>query len=331
MAKSRHVCFRCGASVKRSATACAKCNGSVIGLIGTGFEPQDCMSLSGETISMDAWDTLDHRRVFMRVLLSTAGASSQQALANEARLLASLSGETGFPSFITAGRVYQTCSKYTVFEFVHGDPLSTAIWKCCVTRRIELFMSSLRVIATLHDRGYVHCGISLDRILVRDGGGMCLTSFREAREAGGDAMGTGVPEYRAPEQTKLGGRATPATDVFALGVCLYLLLTQRLPYGFSGEHVSKPGFTPKPPSSISRDVPPDVDEIVAQALQRRPEDRFVSAREFHDAFAVNYGTATDVDDLDMPFFSPAHVIWNGIKRIGCVFFMRNRRGSESLE
>jgi len=92
----------------------------------------------------------------------------------------------------------------------------------------------------------------------------------------------GSPKYMAPEQ--VAGQATDGkTDIFALGVVLYEMLTGTTP--FNGDNLSAIMYKilneePAPPSTINPRVPPVFDRIVSRALAKRPEDRYQTAREF---------------------------------------------------
>jgi len=92
----------------------------------------------------------------------------------------------------------------------------------------------------------------------------------------------GSPKYMAPEQVV--GQATDGkTDIFALGVVLYEMLTGTTP--FNGDNLSAIMYKilheePVPPSTINPRVPPIYDRIVSRALAKRPADRYQTAREF---------------------------------------------------
>ena len=83
---------------------------------------------------------------------------------------------------------------------------------------------------------------------------------------------------------QVAGQATDGkTDIFALGVVLYEMLTGKTP--FNGDNLSAIMYKilneePAPPSTINPRVPPIFDQIVSRALAKRPEDRYQTAREF---------------------------------------------------
>jgi serine/threonine protein kinase len=95
----------------------------------------------------------------------------------------------------------------------------------------------------------------------------------------------GTPHYMAPEQTR--GIVTPLTDIYALGVLLYQLLTGNLPYNDPDEirviqmHLSAPI-----PSPCDEDasIPYELDEVVQTAMAKHPDDRYQSVAELRTAF-----------------------------------------------
>jgi serine/threonine-protein kinase len=92
-----------------------------------------------------------------------------------------------------------------------------------------------------------------------------------------DAMGT--PDYMAPEQIQ-GKRGDARTDIYALGIILYEMLTGRVP--FSGEnslsvmnqHMTA---TPVPPSRMKPSIPPGVEAVVLKCIRRNPDERYQAA------------------------------------------------------
>ena len=115
-----------------------------------------------------------------------------------------------------------------------------------------------------------------------------ITDFGLARSAisGGESLtGTldllGTPAYMAPEQLD-GGEITPATDVYALGIVIYQMLTGKFP--FSGESALSMALkrltTPPPsPREIIPELPREWEAVVLRCMERKPENRFASAEE----------------------------------------------------
>jgi serine/threonine-protein kinase len=139
-----------------------------------------------------------------------------------------------------------------------------------------------------HSQGIIHRDIKPSNMMVERNGWLYLTDFGLARGgaagAGLTQAGTvmGTPEYMSPEQAQ--GLATigPATDIYALGVVLYELLTGKMPFEAEtpmGMLVARLQRAPTPPRDYRSDLAPAVEDVVMRALARRPESRPGSATE----------------------------------------------------
>jgi serine/threonine-protein kinase len=92
----------------------------------------------------------------------------------------------------------------------------------------------------------------------------------------------GTPDYISPEQVK-GKRGDSRSDLYALGVILYEMLTGKVP--FSGENAflimnDRLLNNPVPPREIDPSITPELQEIIYRALERDPKNRYASARDF---------------------------------------------------
>ncbi len=127
-----------------------------------------------------------------------------------------------------------------------------------------------------HARGVIHRDLKPPNVLVHEDGRLTLADFGLAHAAGGAFTAAltlpeavfGTFEYMAPEQMESAGHATPATDIYALGVMTYQMLTGRVPRGAYAR-----------PSRLVR-VPPEVDSVLDAAMASDPEGRPRSAAEF---------------------------------------------------
>jgi serine/threonine-protein kinase len=150
-----------------------------------------------------------------------------------------------------------------------------------------------------HRRGIIHRDVKPGNLMIVGGpigGGemtMKLTDFGIARAVEqtritqvGSVVGTAA--YLSPEQVR-GEEATPATDVYALGVVLYQFLTGRLPYEGSTLAelaVRQQNEKPLPPSTYNDDVPETLGAAVLRALEGDPNRRYASAGEFSGGLAL---------------------------------------------
>ncbi|MFO0553206.1 MAG: protein kinase [Polyangiaceae bacterium] len=106
----------------------------------------------------------------------------------------------------------------------------------------------------------------------------------------------GTPLYMAPESVRSAKLADERSDVWAIGVILYELVTGEPP--FTGETATAVAVSvtvdeAPPPSTRASDVPQEIDRIVARALQKDPAKRYQTAREFGDALRAFLGEARD--------------------------------------
>jgi|UPI000695FAD6 serine/threonine protein kinase len=140
---------------------------------------------------------------------------------------------------------------------------------------------SQALIAT-HSHGIIHRDLKPGNVLVFDNGSLSLADFGLAHAAGGGLTGPitssgavfGTFEYMAPEQMESAGNATPATDIYALGVMTYQMITGRVPRGSYAR-----------PSRIVN-VPVELDAFLDSAMANEAGLRPTSAAEFAHRFEL---------------------------------------------
>ncbi|MEJ2011689.1 MAG: serine/threonine-protein kinase [Anaerolineales bacterium] len=142
-----------------------------------------------------------------------------------------------------------------------------------------------------HDKGMVHRDVKPSNILLDAHANAWLSDFGTAHVADATASLTGssvigTPQYMAPEQAR-GEPVSQQTDVYALGIVLYQMCTGQLPFNadtplaIAMKHASEPL---PPPTAINPNIPEEIGKVLIKALEKRPEDRFASARELSQAF-----------------------------------------------
>ena len=140
--------------------------------------------------------------------------------------------------------------------------------------------STLRQLAeglhALHRAGKLHRDVKPSNILVTRDGQVKLLDFGLVTAAGGgrtDGRVVGTAEYMAPEQGD-GGRESPATDWYSVGVMVYQALTGRLPHeGPWPQILLEKRTPPRPPSTLAWDAAPDLCELCARLLEPDPSRR----------------------------------------------------------
>ena len=182
---------------------------------------------------------------------------------------------------------------FIIMELVDGEDLASIIRRSGALppkQAARLTAQIARAIAAAHTSGFVHRDIKPSNVLVTSEGKVKVTDFGIARaiaEAALTLPGTtlGSVHYFSPEQAR-GEMATPASDIYSLGIVLYELLTGRRPWeGDSAAAIATARLTgPVPsPSAVRSGVPPILEAIARKAMATDAADRFVSAEAMADA------------------------------------------------
>lgn len=240
----------------------------------------------GMAVVYRGYDLVLDRPVAIKVLRGqfAADASFLRRFEREAQAAARLS-HPNIVSVYDVGRDDGT--RYIVMEYVPGKTLKQLILEHAPFSLDEAIHIVRQVAAALdyaHQHGLVHRDIKPQNILVDERGFVKVTDFGIAKgltdvsltEAG---FGMGTVHYVSPEQAR-GEPATPASDIYALGVVLYEMLTGRLPFdadnpiGLAMQHVHE---APPPPRQFNPNIPPAVEAIILRALAKDPRQRFPTA------------------------------------------------------
>jgi hypothetical protein len=297
------ICVACGKMASPKQTRCKHCRKAIVKILhGSRFELQETLSWDPVCVSYRAFDNATHRRVLVRLLRHEATTFKERRVLNEARFLRKHAGDGPFPAFVYAGRAHGTKATFLVYEYVEGTPLPKAVQGKRTVDVIDTFFSCLIAVGAVHDVGRVYCDAKPEHFLVTSDGGVKLIDFCSVRESGLSSLGMGTPGYRAPEQYKKSEPVSPATDVFALGACLYSLLTGRHAYpAKKPSSLFTPGYMPPAPSTMNQALSPRLDKLIMRAIERDPKERFSDAKEFREALHEEFMGTTDVDGLGIPF------------------------------
>jgi serine/threonine protein kinase len=177
---------------------------------------------------------------------------------------------------------------YIVMEWVDGIPLTQAWEKESLSKRLKLYMQVLEAIESAHQKGIVHRDIKPSNILVTAAGEVKVLDFGIALAVDHSLSGEmnvyrGTPAYSAPEQITSPDTICPATDVFVLGILLYQLLTDSLPFTQSDSQELFDAIChqhPELPSAIQETVPLPLQNICLKALEKDINSRYSDAHAF---------------------------------------------------
>lgn len=265
-----------------------------------------------------ARDTKVGRTVALKVLPEALvqDEAAREVLMSDARATATLSHPNIATLFDVGQDVAQHGECYLAYEYATGITLSQEIGGRPIhpRRAVELAVQIAEALADAHSQGLLHTDLRTDTIVVTPKGNAKVLDFGMARWTRGgavraraaraaDSLGPDalpIVSYLSPEQA-LGGLVDARTDVFSLAVILYEMLTGRNPFAGATAAatvmnvISKPA---PPPSTINRDVIPDLDAIVLRALAKDIDARQQSAAAF-SAELRSVGAMLDVRAGDL--------------------------------
>jgi len=252
-----------------------------------------------------AADTRLGRRVALKTLLPSPkngfGRGGLAALLQEARTVGALSHPNIVPLYDAAedGGAF-----YLVFEYVEGCTLAKVIreqGKLQIERAVGIAASLAQAVAYAHERDVLHRDIKPANVMITGDGVPRLMDFGIASGAGAAEGGAhtlvGTPSYMAPEYIAE-GLYTRQSEVFALGVVLYEMLTGEPPFRAKEARetvrlVATGDLVP--PSRRNPEIDERLDALVMKALARSPGERFATAADMASALAEYLDPAAETE------------------------------------
>jgi serine/threonine protein kinase len=233
---------------------------------------------------------------------SWIGRQGEQRFRSEGQMLGRLD-HPNIARLVDAGLLDAT-HPYLVLEYIQGEAIDAycAAKNLNVEARVDLFLGVLAAVAHAHSHLIVHRDIKPANIFVTEDGAVKLLDFGIAKLLD-DATGAGAltksggtaltPQFAAPEQL-LGKTVTTATDVYSLGLVLYVLLTGRHPiltesdssakliHAVLTEDAPQASSVINMPTPWRRSLQGDLDNILGKALKKVPAERYASVGAFAD-------------------------------------------------
>ena len=181
---------------------------------------------------------------------------------------------------------------YMVMEWVEGRLLRKALGeagKFPQERAIKIALAVADALDYIHRNGVVHRDLKPENIMIDGEDRIKLIDFGIAGQVGAKRLTfaklthvAGTPDYISPEQVK-GKRGDGRSDIYALGVMLYEMLTGKTP--FPGENPfaimnERLLNHPIPPREVNPEISPELQEAIYRALEREPQNRYSTANEF---------------------------------------------------
>lgn len=246
------------------------------------------------------YDQVLGRPVAVKFLIRLAGtgSTSQQRFLDEARAAAAVR-HPNLVEIHQAGMDGQT--PYLILQFVEGETLGQILQRhgpLSIGRVAAILQEMAMAVDELHSHGIIHRDIKPSNILLDSDGHVHLSdlgvSLRRLERGSLDTEVAGTPEFMAPEVFE--GRASPRSDIYALGVTLFELLTGEAPFeGTSLEELSRKHKEEQLPAGLlaGRQVPPGVIEVIGRAMHKQPAFRYKSAGDLSRAFVAALGRPLD--------------------------------------
>ena len=276
-------------------------------VVANQFRVDAFISAGGMGTVFRVWDLKRNVPLAMKVLHADLAEDQTmfERFKREARALRKLE----HPNIVPFYGLYQVPSLIFLLErFIDGPTLKEVLaQRSASVMRAENVLCIIKALCSAvgyaHSNNVIHCDIKAANVMIDQGGQIYLGDFGIARHAESDVTampGAGTPAYMAPEQI-LGRTVSRETDIYALGILLFELLTGQRPFRGNETSSERSGNTinerirfaqlnlPAPdPRLLNPNISPLVSAIVLRALEKDPRARFSSCQELFSALCQAY-------------------------------------------
>jgi eukaryotic-like serine/threonine-protein kinase len=293
------LCPSCRVPNESSAESCAACGESLSGLppgrvVGQRYEIVRPLGKGGMGMVFEARDRVLDETVALKVLRTDVVSTPELArrFRQEIKLARRVRHKNvcGIHEYGEDGSL-----RFIAMDLVEGTDLRREVQRRGPLPTREACDVALRIaegLAAIHDEGIVHRDMKTANIMIDRNGSVRLMDFgiaKATQDAGTGLTATGVivgtPEYMSPEQAR-GAAIDPRSDIYALGIILYEILTGDVPFrGDTPISTILKQIQEQPPlhGAAAARIPHELRPILARALEKDPEARFATAREMTTA------------------------------------------------
>jgi len=258
------------------------------------------------------WDLKRNVPLAMKVLHAELAEDPSvfKSFQREARALQKLA----HPNIVPFYGLYQTLDFAFLLErYIDGPSLKDILRQrqgkpLSVEEALTYLKALCAALGYAHANGVIHCDVKPGNVMIDRGGNVYLTDFGIARHAESTTTtlaGAGAPQYMAPEQIR-SEAVTPATDVYALGVMLFEMLTGQRPFKGTEAGTERGGTTaaervryahqhlpPPDPRLFNPTLSPGMTSVTQKAMAKRPSERFANTQSLFQATCIAAGATAE--------------------------------------